>query len=472
MAKKANIDNLPPEMVSAICEHLSLYQCVRLGLCTKWLYSCMQNDRVWERVRCHTHQAPGKGTVYRANTDDADRWDFLEELEVTLRDYELCYYCRIFHRRTLPKTQSLWRPVPGKKGTGTECDAKEVTFPRWGIEEWGFGFRDVHALMRSHRLGPGFGVPLSEFCISTDWTYAEAYKKLHNASRSVFKCFNSYTKIDTEAVIANECLLVHRTQRLWVPLHPSGTDVLVRYGLGGIAGDFKICSHHNPYTNEMITNFIGPVRSGYCYVLAASSALGTTQGLLPRQIKRCEDCPTEYEFTYHIHEEDGSVEFVLDVWQNFGLCLAPNEPGWLNCWGRLNPRFHSAGNDEHRTGWVNSGISYIADETLFPTISGASASSHASAQRVREHWEALKEESSTATPEGRVGPPVVPHLPRRELEELKESILKSRGQPNLRVAPFPTCFLGIGGTVPVAYTRTPGVVGADTLRQQAPVMPG
>ncbi|KAK6839658.1 hypothetical protein PG995_007077 [Apiospora arundinis] len=449
----AGIESLPVEMVLAICEHLSLYECVRLGLSCKFLYDCMKNDKVWQRVKCHRHVEAGKGTVYQASVDDEDRWNFLEELEVVLMDHELCYYCRIFHRRTLPKTQSLWRPAPGKKGTGTECDAKEVLFPRWGIEHWGFGFRDVHAVMRNHRLGPGFGVPLSEFCISTDWLYADTYNRLHNASRSPFKCFNSYTKLDTEATIINGCLLVHRIQRLWVPLHLSGSDVLVRYGLGGIAGDFKICSHHNPYTNEMIANFIGPVRSGYCYVLAANNA--TPDNKLPRQIKRCEDCPTEYEFTYHVHE--GSVEFVLDVWQNFGKCLEPKAPGWINCWGRLNPRFQSTSiiSDEYRAMWASSDIAYVGNETLFPTIAGASAATHPSASKVREHWETLKGKESSLS-EGRVGPPLVPRMPRRQLEDLKESILKARCQSGSRMLqPFPSCFISISGeTVPVSYTRT------------------
>ncbi|KAK8024100.1 hypothetical protein PG993_012166 [Apiospora rasikravindrae] len=459
-------------MVSAICEHLSLYQRVRLGLSCKYLYGCMRLNKTWERVLCSTHEEPGKGTVYRASTDDEERWKFLEELEATLPDHELCYYCRIFHRRTQPKTQSLWRPVPGKKGTGTECDAKEVTFPRWGVQDWGFGFRDVHALMRNHRLGPGFGIPLSEFCISTDWSYADAYTKLHNASRAVFKCFNSYTKLDTEAVFnASGCLLAHRIQRLWVPLHLSGSDVLVRYGLGGIAGDFKICSHHNPYTNEMIANFIGPIRSGFCYVIAASSVSGAkTPTRLPRQIKRCEDCPTEYEFTYHVHEDDGGVELVLDVWQNFGKCLKPRTPGWINCWGRLNPRFQPPSHDEYRSGWANSEISYVADETLFPTVAGTSAANHTSANKVRAHWKIVKK--STALSEGKVGAPVVPRLAQRELEDLKESILKSRGQSTMRVAPFPSCFTSASGNIPVAYTRTPGVVGQDTLRQRIPVVQG
>ncbi|KAK8073794.1 hypothetical protein PG994_004693 [Apiospora phragmitis] len=442
----AKFDDLPLEMVLAICEHLSLYQRVRLGLSCGFLYNCMRKDKVWERVLCNTDDEPGKGTVYRANTDDEDRWKFLEELEVTLPDHELCYYCRIFHRRTLPKTQTLWRPLPGKKATGTECDAKEVTFPRW-----------------ASKIGVSGSATFTPLCETI-----ETYKKLHNASRSVFKCFHSYTKLDTEAVIANGCLLVHRVQRLWVPVHLSGSDVLVRYGLGSIAGDFKICSHHNPYTDEMIANFIGPVRRGYCYALAASSVPGTTRSLLPRQIKRCEDCPTEYEFTHHIHEDDSSVELVLDVWQNFGKCLKPKTPGWLNCWGRLNPRFQSSGNDEYRAGWANSDIAYVANETLFPTLAGASAASHASAARAREHWKALKE-SSAALSQGRVGAPVVPHLPRHELEALKESILKSRGQSTLRMAPFPSSFISSSGNVAVAYTRTPGVVRQDTLHQQLPV---
>ncbi|KAK8099289.1 uncharacterized protein PG998_012530 [Apiospora kogelbergensis] len=457
MENTANITSLPPEVVLAICEHLSLYECVRLGLTCKYMHYSVEIDRVWQRVRCHRHEQAGKGTVYRADVDDEDRWSFLEELEVVLMDHELCYYCRIFHRRALPKTQSLWRASPGKKGTGTECDAKEVMFPRWGVGDWGVGFRDVHAIMRNHRLGSGFGVPLSEFFISTDWLYADAYTGLHNASRSPFKCFNSYTKLDHEATIINECLLVHRVQRLWVPLHLSGSDVLVRYGLGSIARDFKICSHYNPCTEEMITNFVGPVQSGYCYVLAAAATLGTAQNHLPRQIKRCDDCPTEYEFTYHMHEEDRSVELVLDVWQNFGKCLAPKAAGWLNCWGRSNPRFEApVMSREHRNIWTSSDIAYVGDETLFPTIAGASAATHTSASKVHEHWMTLKESTLATLSEGRVCPPLVPHMPRRQLEDLKESILKARCQsgPFFPQA-FPISFISISDrTVPVAYTHT------------------
>lgn len=161
--------------------------------------------------------------------------------------------------------------------------------------------------------------------------------------------------------------------------------------------------------------------------------------------------------------------------QNFGRCLAPKTPGWINCWGRLNPRFQSPGGgnsaqDEHRSGWASSDISYVADETLFPTIAGASAASHASADRVRQHWKALRE-STGALAEGRVGAPLVPHMPRRQLEDLKESILKARCPLSLAAPPFVSCFISItGGTVPVAYTRTAGVIGPDTSSTQLPLI--
>ncbi|KAI1873946.1 uncharacterized protein JN550_003215 [Neoarthrinium moseri] len=456
------IQRLPNELLWKIQnDFLPLYDAVRLGICNHHL---RQNTdvNVWTKARAA--ETGGAIKSYIAQTCDDERWEFLKELEPKLPSHELCHYCRIFHPRVDAPSLSLWRVFPDT-ASDSDCDSKEVQFQRWGIH-WGFGFRDVYAVMSRHSFTADHGVPLAELCVSTDWTFSHAYRNLHNASRSPFKRFVSYTKLDAEAVINNGHLLVHRIQRLWVPIHIQGTDVLIRYGAGDSAGDFKICAHHGPQSGEMIWNFILPLREGLGCVLAAQSVFNSVDDgyfPLPRIIKRCEDCPTEYSISFHIHY-DNSVEIILDVWQNLGTCQTPLAPGWLNCWGTLNPRFGVLpGEDTCRNIWFQSEVGYVGNETLFQTPAGQSATMHSSAKSVFKHWDQLLTDvdiqASLQQPRATPSLAVVPQLSRHHFRKLRSGFVDARYECNLRrpLPPFPFEFFGTNGRIPsnhLRYTRS------------------
>ncbi|KAI0130186.1 hypothetical protein BJ170DRAFT_593704 [Xylariales sp. AK1849] len=441
---------------------LPIYDAVRLGICNQQLKQ-NTDPMVWTQARCQKTDDDIKGTSY-VSIHNEERWNFLLELEPKLPGHELCHYCRIFHPRIpLP----LSRPSPQPPTSG--CDVKEVQFRRWGID-WGFAFRDCYAAtsrdaFRGNPTNP-HGIALSEFCISTDWAFTAAYRNLYNASRSPFKRFVSYTKLDSEAKIHNQHLIVHRIQRLWIPICLQGTDVLIRYGAGDIAGDYMICSHHSLQTGVMIQNLTLPLREGLRYVLAARSVLDSIDAgdmPLPRIIKRCEDCPTEYCITFHVHN-DNSIEIVLDVWQNFGWCRSPQTPGWSTCWGPLNPRFSAAALDESwRKSWLESDVGYVADETLFAMEAGQSAAKHHSAAAVLQRFRQLQQSNSDTPGElrhARSAPlALVPQMSRQDFKKLRTSVLHARydaGGPRLALPPFPFEFRTSQGlTKNVSYTRSP-----------------
>lgn len=436
-----------------IQDFLPLYDSIRLGLCSR-LLKAHTDPRLWDQVRCTVDKA--KGLKYVGKVQDDERWAFLREIEPQVPHLELCHYCRIFHPRTT-EYQSLCRIKPVDINPDLECDAKEAQFVRWG-SHWGFGFRDVYAVMSRHMLSPQHGISLSHLFTSTDWTFGKAYRNLHNASRSPFKRFVSYTKLDTEAVIRDSHLLVHRIQRLWVPGHLQGTEVLVRYGAGDIAGDFKICMHHGPQSGEMINNFTIPLREGLKYVLAARTVHGSSEdGPLPYIIKRCEDCPTEYAISFHIHNGN-SVEIVLDVWQNLGKCQSPTSAGWFNCWGMLNPRFCEATDETARAAWYQSDAGFVADASLFDTKAGISAIDHPSFNSVLQDWTQLRCQAPARA--RNVYLDVIPPSSLYHIRKTRSSFVNARYETSLRrqFHPFRHEFRGNNGLfVPIdqlKYTRT------------------
>jgi hypothetical protein len=455
---KSSIERIPNELYWMILKDLPLYDKVRLAITSKTMYLTADPD-IWESLLCHQVIEDGKGRIFVPTTHDDDRWSFLREMEKSVADHELCHYCHVFHPCGTPQERSLWRTV-ADPFNGDECDIKDVTFQRWGIS-WGFGFRDVYAVMKRHFLGGHHGMPLQDLCISTDWKFADTYKNLYNAARSPFKSFVSYTKLDTEALIRDDQLIVHRIQRLWVPIHMKGIDVLIRYGAGDIAGDFKICAHHSPRSNDLIYNFLLPLRHGLKCVLAAGSVWGIDEKDrdMPLIITRCEECPTEYSTNFRIHDHN-SVEIILDVWQNLGACQSPHDPGWANCWATANPRYHgSPQEDTWRTTWTESDVAYIGDETVFSTGSRKSAVDHPSALAARQRWDNLYIPSDEPA---RLTAPiaVVPHMSKHQFFELKESVTQAQSSGCRRGASkFPFAFKGADGkAIPhknMKYTRSP-----------------
>lgn len=456
------IEDLPPEVIGIIQEQLPLYDAIKLGLASRRLR--MSTDpRLWEQVRCTIHVDKIKGIKFVAGADDDERWAFLKELEIQVPHLELCHYCRIFHPRSTSVAESVWRDISSDTSINWEadCNAKEVHFRRLGIN-WGFGFRDVYAVMMNRTISGQHGIPLDDLCISTDWFFAKAYKNLHNASRSPFRRFVSYAKLDTEAIIRKKSLLVHRIQRLWVPIHLQGTDVLIRYGPGDMAGDFKICMHHGPMSGEMINNLTIPLREGIKYVLAARLVPESIEdGPLPHIVKRCEDCPTEYSITFHVHDSN-SLEIVLDVWQNLGDCHSPTAPGWLNCWGMLNPRLSDTPDETARNSWYQAKVGYVADATVFPTPGWKSEAAHSSSAPVLREFAQLQEQAKYAFSEHphNVNLDVVQPPTLRNLRSSRSNYLQARYDVRLRreFPPFEHEFrIGDKSMLPpdqIKYTRT------------------
>lgn len=195
-------------------------------------------------------------------------------------------------------------------------------------------------------------------------------------------------------------------------------------------------------------------------------AAGSVQGIsesektFPLVVTRCEDCPTEYSISFCVHDDGKSVEIILDVWQNLGPCRSPLDPGWVDCWGSLNPRFHGANQeDTWRTNWFQSDVSYVGDEVVFPTGSGQSAAAHSSAVAVRECWEEVH--SGYQHPTRLRGPiSVVPNMTKYQFDTLKKSVISAQYNGyNIRTKPpFPFVFRGPTGPIPydcLKYTRSP-----------------
>lgn len=247
---------LPSELVLMVTDLLPISDSICLALTCHHMHGEIDKEP-WNILHATKQDDPEQGTLYYATGLESARWDVLTNLEGKLPGLELCHFCRILHPRVSDGSETLLRPVD-TDSPGLECNAKDFAVGRWSV--WGLGFMDVHAVMSHHLLKGRCGLPLSHLRFSTDWAFADVYKKIYCARRAPFKEFLSYFKLDTDAIIDDNQLIVHRTQRLWVPVHEQGTDVLLRYGIGDIANDLRICSHFTVKSPDMIRRFVIPCK--------------------------------------------------------------------------------------------------------------------------------------------------------------------------------------------------------------------
>jgi hypothetical protein len=149
---------------------------------------------------------------------------------------------------------------------------------------------------------------------------------------------------------------------------------------------------------------------------------------------------------------------VLDVWQNFGACREPTEPGWFNCWGRLNPKYEKCGEDsERRSSWFQSTAGYVRGHFTPPIEK--SAVYHPSGQRVLEYWDNLRNTMDTPMEGQEVRR--VPRTPVVSMHEvnllaLRRGILNSRyeGPGEQDLPPFSTKLTGEDSVAHLTYTRS------------------
>lgn len=384
---------LPPELVLMLSDFLPAHDSICLALTCRDMYGKV-DDKHWRNIQPLMIDDKKCGKQYKVASADHDqtRWSVLTKLQPQLPGLELCHFCRIFHPRPSPDSGSLLRSA-SIESSGLECDAKEFTMGRWS--SWGFAFGDLAAVMSHHFNDGSCGLPLSSLYYTTDWEYGHFYRRLYNACRKPGEGFLNYIKFDADAVIDGEHLLLHRTQRVWIPFHDQGTDVLIRYGFGEIANDVRICAHFGITSPKMILKFVSPLGDVLRITAAANHNHGDDtqpQDVIQKPLlHNCHECPTSFQSTLHVHDHGGgkrSVEIILDVWQNMGTCQNPDSPGWASCWGPLNPRFRGKDNR-----WVKgqSEVEHVNERQrgLFQVPAGASATSHSSAHRIATQWAAL-----------------------------------------------------------------------------------
>ena len=381
-----------------VSDLLSVKETIYLALTCNNLRHKVNRDR-WKSIKATKTDDNVRGKQYRVlgrASKERRRWSVLNTLESESLNFELCHYCRILHPSPQPDPKPTLRPNSTQQGC-LECDAKDFFIGRWSV--WGLAFGDLAAVMSRHRNKQPFEPQLDSLRYSTEWTFADFYGMPYNYPTSGPNQFLSYVKLDTDAAIHNKHLLCHRTQRIWVPIHKQGTDVLFRYSVGSIANDLRICAHFNINSTNMVLRFIKPLADALNSVVAADNTSGTKPQDVSQQPLscKCTSCPTEFLVTLHIHDHGGgkkSVEIVLDVWQNMGACETPNSPGWINCWGWLNPRHH-----KEKIDWKQgqSGVDYLTQDqkNIFQPQGGASEVSHPSSPQVIARWQRLRSSTST-----------------------------------------------------------------------------
>ncbi|KAI1406615.1 hypothetical protein F4819DRAFT_439731 [Hypoxylon fuscum] len=267
-----------------------------------------------------------------------------------------------------------------------------MTFgPLW--PQYAFSSDEICEVLRYHHTSKASGLPLSHLAISTDWKLARLGASCNNPNYT-----HGYAKLDTEAVIVNNNLFFHKTQRILL-----------------LPGDVKVFIENNSRTamEQVFNSCCHGVRLQSCFypdlrdiswgqhISKNISVRDMISGIISMTTNRlrvkgrdtfrsspgypglpgCRHCITDELITMHNHGREG-VEIIFDVFQDLGQCMPPIlvSSNWAYCWSRdVDLGFNSVRKrrQTHRE----------VDPSIFPTPPGRSAREHPSKPSAQDMWE-------------------------------------------------------------------------------------
>jgi len=361
------LGELPADVLLCIVDYLSASDAATLSLVCHSLY-----DRLGSRT--HSLLAQQKG--------NAEWMEFLQMLEGTLADHELCFTRKIFHKRRVQSGKRLEGPKHDWLLLHIRSPSKFLQcYERVQILfgcDYELGFGEVRLAMDRHRYGPPFGIELFDLTISTDWLPLAreardlwlAYRKFNRTL--AIPCFQ---RLEVQPRIVDNQLLLRIKQMFWF--------LKERHRLQRCTASYycelKACPHqwgHGLYSDDMnkalSAALLAITRKGWKHQQVVSSG-----------VYRCSECSTDFDVTIH-NQVRGGVEVILDTWQNLGTCRTPWNAGWSQCWGSWDKVTLAGSVDRKSFGTLKSAPAF------FDNVHGRSASDHPSADVIRTKREGCK----------------------------------------------------------------------------------
>jgi len=349
------LGELPADVLLCIVDYLSASDSATLSLVCYSLY---------DRLRSRTH------SLLRQQKGNAEWMEFLQMLEGTLADHELCFTWRIFHKRRVQSGKRLEGPkhdwlLLQIRGPSKFLQCYERVQILFGYD-YELGFGEVRLAMDRHRYRPPFGIELSDLTISTNWLPLArearalwlAYRKFNRTL--AIPCFQ---RLEVQPRIVDNQLL-HTKQM--VSFLKESHRLQRRTALHRC--EFKACPHqwgHGLYGDDM-------TRALSAALLAITRKGWKHQQVVSSGVYRCSECSTDFDVTIHNHVRDG-VEVILDTWQNLGTCRTPWDEGWSQCWGSWDKVTLAGSVDRKSFGTL------ISAPAFFDNVHGRGGSDHPSA---------------------------------------------------------------------------------------------
>ncbi|KAJ6014658.1 hypothetical protein N7540_009249 [Penicillium herquei] len=317
---KANLGELPLEVLELIAKHMHRLDIICLALCNHWLFSCFST-------------VPFSNFNYTP-TEDFESYFFTELLRRLDRSEPrvfLCYSCNHLHR---VQDVSLPGPVFTEPGCfslrKTKYHARYMTTPIRLIDfpcysDYKFYFVHLQLAMRDLYRGPGFGIPLESFFyteVSTgpigrkDSTSHE--QQISDISTDKIKSTEK-TLLSVDARICNNekypslCL---RIQELAL-VEPQNMNKLIPQPSDHI----RICWHIRSGTTEiddLVRQMVRRFRSG-------------ERGSSLIEQSRCSQCNTSWKIQVReveVEARQKSVCLAITRWIDLGPGISAEDPRW------------------------------------------------------------------------------------------------------------------------------------------------
>ncbi|KAI5864584.1 hypothetical protein GGS23DRAFT_560862 [Durotheca rogersii] len=378
--------DLPTELIFIIVSFLDSEEVVSFSVTCKALYRLL-----YELWPCHFQN--GNRLMGSA---PLDLIRFLELLGTDLPDRFMCYRCvKLHNHRSLIKGDQCTRNPsiilpsgrrdPGHGGTMTFG----ALWPQYAFHRY-----EARDIVLCNRYMAGANPLLPYFAISTNWKLARLGSACSNPD-----FIHGYVKLDTEAVVSEGSLFLHKIQRTWMspdrvkPFLKVNANVTMKQVFASCCHGTKLRHAFSPALHlvdwdrfdgmsvrDTISEFqLMTQRDGRYQKPSGPDGWETESPWhWPHVLGGCRCCRTDYAVTIHNHGRAG-VELVLDVFQDLGFCDLKYCNRWSFCWGTLYLEYSSSIQRRREFPPVS--------HRLFPTVPGKSARDHPSAPTAEDVWE-------------------------------------------------------------------------------------
>ncbi|KAI1107286.1 hypothetical protein F4804DRAFT_298326 [Jackrogersella minutella] len=389
--------NLPPELVLDILSFLDPASVILFSLACKSAFGLVRGT---DHGRICLSSVQGDLVAHRilfadyAEPTSLQRLEFLQLLAVDYLDLFVCHHCAKLHPNPTGESRNAQHNSVMARDRHDLSPKGVMTFgPLW--PQHAISIDEARESLKHGTKGPGASLSIPNLTISTDWKLARLWSSCYNPD-----FIHGYVKLDTEAVVVDGSLFLHKAQRVLLLPEKVKSFFKARRSLL-MEQVFKSCFHGGQFryafhpslhsfswdnldkssVHRLISELISMAGWKVCLAQPVGPDgwdLGKIE-FQPHAIAGCHGCTTDNILNIHNHGRAG-VEIVTDVYQNLGDVSDPTDRHWEACWtnrqdGQYKTLMHRR--LDHPT----------VDPRIFLTSPGTSARNHPSAPSIRDVWE-------------------------------------------------------------------------------------